>query len=255
MRFAPGSDPVMRAQAIRAKVWSFSWRATLTGAFAWGTAKLLDYATTAINGPSITWLHSSDAALWFIGFGILVGLSWAVASSRSTDHPTKTSAKNRRGSTVTGEIVLFEQLVAGNHPELYAHPEPDGITKALKYGASFEVGLHIENLGKATRLRDWVFRIETTGGPDVTPVVDPNAWPPPGEWHKNFPLAMTLASVGATYIEPARVYVVYCRVRIKSFRGEDYKSYLKLDSFEASATDSEGRTATFRISKNHAAFS
>ncbi len=84
--------------------------------------------------------------------------------------------------------------------------------------------------------------------------MEASAWPPPDAWHKLFPHATTLTTAEAAYFDPGKVYVVYCRVRVMSFLGAAYQSYLKFDSLEVSATDNRGRIATFRIRKDQDAF-
>lgn len=153
-------------------------------------------------------------------------------------------------SGVRGEIVLFEPVTTAEHPEMYQQSKSEigsAFHRTVKYGDAYDVGLHIENIGKPTRLRDWRFHIRTRGAPEVQCYLETGAWPPPKSWYEQFPGAMTLALAEASYIAPENVYVVYCQVRIKSYLDDGQQSLLELDSLEASATDNGGRLATFRI--------
>ncbi len=180
---------------------------------------------------------------------VIIGAFWGPLSSVvGMQHAARAHSK----SEVRGEIVLFEPVSIAEHPEMYAKGTSDlgsAILTTLKCGDSYDVGLHIESLGEATRLHGWHFVLVMKDGTEVQCHVDSSAWPPPKSWHQQFPDAMTLMSAEALYFKPAHVYAVYCQVRIKSYLDDTQRSLLELDSLEASATDHNGRVAMFRIKR------
>jgi len=225
------------------------------GVAAWAVAKVLDLLLAAfgvVGGVLVDFLRSPNGPYCFMAAGLVGGIAWASWPAASLRLRSLSAAAKSKASDVRGEIALFELITVANHPELYSQPNPNAIQNALRFGSPFDVGLHIDNRGKPTRLRDWKFHIDTSpDGPHVTPVAEPSAWPPPGAWHKLFPDAITLTSAEAAYLKPDKVYVVYFRLRIPS---PDYRSFPRPDSITVSATDNFGRVATFRARDDHAAF-
>lgn len=151
-------------------------------------------------------------------------------------------------SQVRGEIALLQKVTLENHPEFCQRTTvtDSEILLVVKEGVAYDVGLHIEHMGKPIRLRDWTFTMRTTNGLNATCLLKADAWPPPTSWQSQFPDTIRVTKAEATFLLPHHVYAIYCQVRIKSYIDNNQRSMLNVDSFEATATDSTGRKARFQ---------
>jgi hypothetical protein len=212
---------------------------------------LLGKALDVLVPPTLGGVRQVISAPWFqpllAALGLALGLLWA-AWPWLAPHLRRLGSK---ASPVRGEVVLFELISPTNHPEMYANREPKALEKAIAYGSAFDVGLHIENNGKPSRLRGWRFRVDLDGESHSPSLVEADAWPPPQAWQRLFPDTISLPTVEATYLHRGKVYPVYFRLR---FMSPDYSTFPRRDALVVSATDNFGRVATFRARDDHAAF-
>ncbi len=204
--------------------------------------------------PWLPWLVFI-LALALLVVVLLAFVQWA-DEPRARKLLTPNQEKLRMRSNVRGEIVLFEISSAGNHPELRDRSRSSAVNSLgefLKKGGPYDVGLHLEvSAGDPVRLRDWAFSLQTINGDEINCNLDDSAWPPPKTWHDQFPNAMPLSRVQATFLSSPNVYVVYCRLNIKVHLTLGQGHVEKLDSLRGTATDNAGRRFTFDLQPSRA---